>query len=159
MTWHKIGPSKNYHISLSYTPGHGVSNDTKFSVVYSLHLGRVGTRIWCVISERAIFVGITSGRPYSLLFTKCLKIQYGCQSWPLIPIINCLCHTINYCNLTSIVTNITKNQCQTVVGWVFMANDYVINRNLLTQSDTWILKGPSKNAVRRKRWKGNNRDF
>ena len=24
----------------------------------------VETRIWCVISERAIFVGITSGRPY-----------------------------------------------------------------------------------------------
>ena len=24
----------------------------------------VGPRIWCIISERAIFVGITSGRPY-----------------------------------------------------------------------------------------------
>ena len=64
MTRHKIGPSKNYHISLSYTPGHGVSNDTKHSVVYSSHFGMVGPRIWCIISERAIFVGITSGRPY-----------------------------------------------------------------------------------------------
>ena len=63
MTWHKIGQSKNYHISLSYTPGHGVSNDTKHSVVYSSHFGMVGPRIWCIISERAIFVGITSGRP------------------------------------------------------------------------------------------------
>ena len=64
LAWHKIGPSKNYHISFSYTTGHGVLNDTKYSVVYSTHLSMVGTRMWCVISERAIFVGITSGRPY-----------------------------------------------------------------------------------------------
>ena len=27
MTWHKIGPRKNYHIWISYTTGQGVSND------------------------------------------------------------------------------------------------------------------------------------
>ena len=59
-------PVKNYHISLSYTTGHGASNDIKYSVIYSSHLGMVGTRIWCVISERAIFVEITSRRPYDM---------------------------------------------------------------------------------------------
>ena len=75
MTWHKIGPSKN-HISLSYTPGHGISNDTKYSVVYSSHLGMVGTRIWCVISERAIFVGLTSGRPDKPVFEQCQTLLH-----------------------------------------------------------------------------------
>ena len=48
MIWHKIGPSKNCHISPSYTIGHGVSNDAKYSVVYSSHLSMMGTRSWCV---------------------------------------------------------------------------------------------------------------
>ena len=64
MMLHKIGPSKNYYISLSYTTGHGVSNDTKYSVVYASHLSMMGTKIWRVISERAIFMGITLGRPW-----------------------------------------------------------------------------------------------
>ena len=64
--WHKIGPSKNCHISPSYTIGHGVSNDAKYSVVYSSHLSMMGTRNWCVTSKRSIFAGITSGRPYTL---------------------------------------------------------------------------------------------
>ena len=38
----KICPSKNYHTALNYTTGHGVSNDTKYSVVYSSHLSMVG---------------------------------------------------------------------------------------------------------------------
>ena len=50
MIWHKIGPSKNCHISPSYTTGHGVSNDAKYSVVYSSHLIMMGTRSWCVTS-------------------------------------------------------------------------------------------------------------
>ena len=50
MIWHKIGPSKNCHISPSYTLGHGVSNDAKYSVVYSSHLSMMGTRSWCVTS-------------------------------------------------------------------------------------------------------------
>ena len=50
MIWHKIGPSKNCHISPSYTTGHGVSNDAKYSVVYSSHLSMMGTRSWCVTS-------------------------------------------------------------------------------------------------------------
>ena len=48
--WHKIGPSKNCHISPSYTIGHGVSNDAKYSVVYSSHLCMMGTTNWCVTS-------------------------------------------------------------------------------------------------------------
>ena len=50
MIWHKIGPSKNCHISPSYTTGHGVLNDAKYSVVYSSHLSMMGTRSWCVTS-------------------------------------------------------------------------------------------------------------
>ena len=50
MIWHKIGLSKNSHISPSYTTGHGVSNDAKYSVVYSSHLSMMGTRSWCVTS-------------------------------------------------------------------------------------------------------------
>ena len=50
MIWHKIGPSKNCHISPSYTTGHGVSNDAKYSVVYSSQLSMMGTRSWCVTS-------------------------------------------------------------------------------------------------------------
>ena len=50
MIKHKIGPSKICHISSSYTIGHGVSNDTKYSVVYSSHLSMVGTRNWCATS-------------------------------------------------------------------------------------------------------------
>ena len=45
MIWHKIVPSKNCHISPSYTIGHGVSNDAKYGVVYSSHLSMMGTRI------------------------------------------------------------------------------------------------------------------
>ena len=50
MIWHKIGPSKYCHISPNYTIGHGVSNDAKYSVVYSSHLSMMGTRNWCVTS-------------------------------------------------------------------------------------------------------------
>ena len=50
MIWHKIGPSKNCHISPSYTTGHVVLNDAKYSVVYSSHLSMMGTRSWCVTS-------------------------------------------------------------------------------------------------------------
>ena len=50
MIWHKIGPSKNCHISPSYTTGYGVSNDAKYSVVYSSQLSMMGTRSWCVSS-------------------------------------------------------------------------------------------------------------
>ena len=50
MIWHKIGPSKNCHILPSYSIGHGVSNDAKYSVVYSSHLSMMGTRSWCVTS-------------------------------------------------------------------------------------------------------------
>ena len=50
MIQHKIGPSKNCHISSSYTIGHGVSNDTKHSMVYSSHLSMAGTRNWCATS-------------------------------------------------------------------------------------------------------------
>ena len=57
MTWHKIGVLQNYYISPTYT------NDAKHSMVYSSHLSIAGTRIWCVISARAIFEGITAGRP------------------------------------------------------------------------------------------------
>ena len=50
MIWHKIGPSQHSHISLSCTIGHGVSNDTKYSMVYSSHLSMMGTRNWCATS-------------------------------------------------------------------------------------------------------------
>ena len=50
MTWHKIGLSKNCHISPSYTTGHSVSNDTKYRVIYFSHFSMMGTRNWCVTS-------------------------------------------------------------------------------------------------------------
>ena len=50
MPLRKIRPSKNCFISMSYTTGHSVSNDTKYSVAYSSHLSAMRTRNWCVVS-------------------------------------------------------------------------------------------------------------
>ena len=46
----KSAGQKNCHISPSNTTGHGVSNDTKYNVVYSSHLSLMGTRNWCATS-------------------------------------------------------------------------------------------------------------
>ena len=46
----KIGLSKSCHISLKYTAGHAVFNDTKYSMAYYSHLSLVGSGNWDVIS-------------------------------------------------------------------------------------------------------------
>ena len=61
-----------------------------------------------------------------VLLSRGLKIQDGCQSWPLIATKNCSCY-MNYFERNRTAISVTK---PFILGLVFITNDNVDNKKL-----------------------------
>ena len=121
MTWRKIGPSKNCHISPSYTTGHSVSNDTKYSVIYSTKN---------IVEIQTLYI-----------YHKCISIAIiGSKYNKLKHLINPIC--------PSTLGGFFRKNCKKLKWWIYSLSSWSVSKSKLLGIKTMMVRDDSYNSNR-----------